>query len=76
MEHVLPEALGSLVELGTRDERLGLWEYGGVQVKMQFMTQLCNLKLRERCCGSARLLARVALRLLCKHAFHKITSVH
>eukprot|EP00983_Pelagomonas_calceolata_P123754 1161041-Pelagomonas_calceolata.AAC.5 len=34
--------LGNVMELVTRDNRLGEREYGGAQVKMQFMKQLSS----------------------------------
>eukprot|EP00983_Pelagomonas_calceolata_P128235 1161491-Pelagomonas_calceolata.AAC.4 len=46
------QALGSVMELAIRDNRLGMREYGGTQVKVPFMKQISSRRLKERCWGS------------------------
>eukprot|EP00983_Pelagomonas_calceolata_P059022 1145754-Pelagomonas_calceolata.AAC.3 len=38
--------------LAIGDNCLGIREYGGTQVKMQFIKQLSSRRVRERCCGT------------------------
>eukprot|EP00983_Pelagomonas_calceolata_P097380 1158241-Pelagomonas_calceolata.AAC.2 len=41
------QGLGSVMELAIRDTRLGMREYSGTQVEMQFMKQISSRRPKE-----------------------------
>eukprot|EP00983_Pelagomonas_calceolata_P048264 1140988-Pelagomonas_calceolata.AAC.1 len=50
LERVLP---GEVLEW---DNRLGMQEYGGTQVKIHFIEQVSSRRAKERCCENSSLL--------------------